>query len=141
MMGSTSYITKPFALDELLARFRAVLRRTKTKSTTPKQPYFDNGYLKIDFVTRQVTVAGNEVTLTRTEYELLQELVLNTGKVLTYDHLLNRVWGPEYGAEREYVHLYTGYLRAKIETDPKHPKYIISIRGVGYVFRSNPEEP
>jgi two-component system KDP operon response regulator KdpE len=78
--------------------------------------------------------AGNEVRLTPTEYNLLQELVLNAGKVLSHDHLLRRVWGPEYGQEREYLHVFVGRLRAKLEPDPAKPRYIITVSGVGYRF-------
>lgn len=134
-LGADDYITKPFNVDELIARFRAVRRRTTIGSPAHKQPYFDDGNLKIDFVTRRVIAAGNELGLTPTEYNLLQELVLNAGKVLTHSDLLSKVWGPEYDRETEYLHVYMARLRSKIEPDPRHPKYIITVPGVGYSFQ------
>jgi two-component system KDP operon response regulator KdpE len=135
-LGADDYITKPFGVDELIARFRAVLRRTKEEVTPlPAQSHFASGDLTIDFAARRVTVAGNEVRLTQIEYKLLQELTMNSDTVLTYEYLLKKIWGAEYGTEREYLHVYIGSLRAKIETDRKYPDYIINIPGVGYRFQ------
>lgn len=131
-LGADDYITKPFGVEELLARVRAVLRRS---TVIDSASLFASGDIQIDFVKRRVTIAGNEIRLTPIEYNLLRELTLNVGKVLTYSHLLNKVWGPEYGTERQYLHVYIGYLRAKIELDPKHPEYIITVPGVGYRFQ------
>ena len=136
-LGADDYITKPFGVDELTARLRAVLRRTKKVTPLPAQSRFASGDLTINFAARRVTVAGNEVRLTPTEYNLLRELTMNNDSVLTYEYLLKKIWGAEYGTEREYLHVYIGSLRSKIETDPKHPKYITNIPGVGYSFRSN----
>ena len=135
-LGADDYITKPFGINELLARVRAVLRRTEAAAATPSKPSFTSGDLRVNFVERQVTVAGNEVRLTPTEYSLLQELVLNGGKVLTYTQLLQRVWGPEYAQEREYLRVFIGRLRAKLEASPAKPRYIRTVSGVGYKFQA-----
>ncbi len=134
-LGADDYITKPFGVEELMARVRAVFRRTEAVPTTPTLPSFATGNLLINFVGRWVTIADRKVKLTPTEYNLLQELVLNAGKVLTHTHLLNKVWGFEYRDEREYLHVFIRRLRAKLEPDPTDPKYIISVPGVGYQFK------
>ena len=103
-------------------------------SPTPTPPTIKSGDLEINFSRRKVTLKGKEVALTSTEYALLQELVLNKGKVLTYTHLLKRVWGADYANEREYLHVFISRLRAKLESDPKKPRYITTVSGVGYRF-------
>ena len=117
-----------------MARVRSVFRRTEAGNTTPTQPSFTSGDLIINFAERWVTVAGSEVRLTPTEYSLLQELALNAGKVLTHTHLLRKVWAPRYNEEREYLRVFVGRLRAKLEPDPANPKHIITVPGVGYRF-------
>ena len=133
-LGADDYIVKPFGADELIARVSAVLRRTKTASVSPTKSTVTSGDLVINFAARQVTRAGLEIKLTPTEYALLQELAVNTGKVLTHTHLLNKVWGPEYREEREYLHVFARRLRSKLEPDPNNPKRILTVSGVGYQF-------
>lgn len=134
--GADDYITKPFGINELIARVKAILRRTQDTGTVLNTPTFTSGSLKINFIGRQVTVDGNEVKLTPTEYSLLQELTLGAGKVFSHATLLGRVWGPEYAEEREYLRVFIGRLRKEIEEDPSNPKHIITIPGVGYRFQT-----
>jgi len=133
-LGADDYITKPFGKDEFTARVRAVMRRAEAASPTPTIPSIKSGDLEINFSQRKVTVKGKEVALTATEYALLQELALNVGKVLTYTYLLQKVWGTDYADEREYLHVFVSRLRAKLEADPKNPRYITTVSSVGYRF-------
>jgi len=130
--GADDYITKPFGVNELRARVHAVLRRSQSVGTVPVVPTFSSGDLEINFIQRRVTIAGREVKLTPTEYNLLVELALGMGKVLTHSYLLNRVWGPEYRGEREYLRVFIGRLRKELESDKNPRKYIVTIPGVGY---------
>lgn len=135
-LGADDYITKPFGAAELIARVNAVLRRSEVGGNQPAQPSFTRGDIMIDFSKRQVSVAGNEIKLTPTEYNLLQELVLNAGKVLTHTYLLNKVWGPEYHDETEYLHVFARRLRLKLEHNPADPRYLMTVPGVGYQFQN-----
>jgi len=136
-LGADDYIVKPFGAKELMARVSAVLRRTRKAGIFPTKSSITSGDLVINLAKRQVTRAGMEVKLTPTEYALLQELAVNAGKVLTHSHLLNKVWGPEYREEREYLHVFVRRLRAKLEPDPNHPRYILTVSGVGYQFKDS----
>lgn len=133
--GADDYITKPFGINELVARVKAVLRRTGETVTSPAVTNFSSGKLNINFIERRVTVDTEEVRLTPTEYSLLQELSLNKGKVFSHATLLGKIWGPEYADEREYLRVFIGRLRKKIEPDPANPEYIVTVSGVGYQFK------
>lgn len=136
-LGADDYITKPFGANELIARVQAALRRNEKTTYLPGQPSFATGDLLINFSKHQVTIADKEIKLTPTEYNLLQELALNAGKVLTYTHLLNKVWGPDYRDEKEYLHVFVGRLRAKLELNINDPKYIITVPRVGYILQTS----
>jgi two-component system KDP operon response regulator KdpE len=132
--GADDYVVKPFSLEELLARIKAVLRRSQLVSLSPPSDVFKNGNLEIDYTRRWVIVDGKEIKLTPTEFHLLQELTINVGKVLTHTYLLNKIWGLEYKDERQYLHVFVGYLRTKIGLKRKGHGSIESIAGVGYRF-------
>ena len=131
-LGADDYLTKPFGIAELIARVKTAFRHRGDPSVAPAQPNFVCGYLEINFAKRRVTVDGNEITLTPTEYSLLQYLAVNSEKVLTHSMILQSVWGSEYCSEKEYLRVFIGRLRRKLEPDLKSPKYIQTIPGVGY---------
>lgn len=133
-LGADDYVTKPFGHLELLARVRAVLRRAQSLPLSQEQP-FTSGDIQVDFARRALSVRGELVGLTGTEYRLLYHLVRNAGKVLTHEALLARVWGREYTDEISYLKSYINRLRNKLERDPHHPEYILTEYGVGYWFR------
>ncbi len=130
--GADDYVTKPFGMEELLARIRVALRRTSR--AVNEIPVFQAGSLKIEFASRLVSLNDEEIKLTRTEYELLAYLAVNAGKVLTHREILHSVWGPEYGDELEYVRTFINQLRRKIEEDPASPRYIVTEQRTGYRF-------
>jgi two-component system, OmpR family, KDP operon response regulator KdpE len=131
--GADDYVVKPFGIEELLARIRAALRRYSPGDTLPS---FVTKNLTIDFEARQMTVRGRIVHLTPKEYDVLKHLVANQGKPLTHRRLLQSVWGPDYGEETENLRVVINQLRKKIESDPAHPKYIVTEPWVGYRFQT-----
>lgn len=133
-LGADDYITKPFGIEELLARVRSALRRSQ-QDVSPSGPLVI-GELAFSFEERRVTRLGEEIKLTPTEYELLIQLARSAGKVLSHTTLLQRVWGPEYGEETDYLWAYVRRLRRKIEADPDHPRYLITEPGVGYRLKT-----
>lgn len=130
--GADDYVTKPFGMEELLARIKVALRHSA--GTDAITPTFNQRGLEVDMSRRVVRRHGQIVKLTRTEYELLAYLVAHRGKVLTHRDLLHGVWGPEYGRESEYVRVFISQLRRKIEDDPLNPGFILTEAGVGYRF-------
>lgn len=134
-MGADDYVTKPFSMDELLARARAVMRRSLASELD--SPLLSAGDLTIDLDERRVTVSGNELKLTPKEFEVLKYLAKNSGKVVTHRALLAGVWGAQSTEQTEYLRVFINQLRRKIEPDPQHPRYIITEPWVGYRFNPN----
>lgn len=127
--GADDYVTKPFGMGELLARLRAALRRI---TRSEDEPVLTFGELSIDIAHRNVTVRGKEIKLTPTEYEVLKYLAQKAGRVVTHRQLLLAIWGSNYQEQSQYLRVYIGQLRRKIEADPAQPAYIITEPGVGY---------
>ncbi len=130
--GADDYVTKPFGIEELLARVRAALRRHSTAESVPS---IQSKELSVDFDLRRVTVAGEEVHLAPKEFEVLRELIASQGKPVSHRKLLQSVWGPEYGEETENLRVVINQLRKKIEKDHSQPKYILTEPWVGYRFQ------
>jgi two-component system KDP operon response regulator KdpE len=134
-LGADDYLTKPFGVEELLARIRVALRHAATPPGAAAEPVFEVGDLRVDLPARRVWRAGQEVHLTPTEYKLLATLVRHAGKVLTHRQLLKEVWGINFVNQSHYVRVYLAQLRQKIEADPARPRLLLTEPGVGYRLR------
>jgi DNA-binding response OmpR family regulator len=142
-LGADDYLTKPFSIEELLARVRAVLRRAHF--TASEQAHAMRtatiGELAIDFAQHLVRMGGREIELTPTEYRILAYLAQNSGRVMTQDLLLEQIWGTEYVGEGHMLQVNINRLRRKIEPDPMHPRYLLTKVGIGYLLAARPEAP
>ncbi|MER5344635.1 response regulator [Streptomyces mirabilis] len=134
--GADDYITKPFSMDELLARLRAAVRRRDDISLAPETTLVTTDGFTIDLLAKKATRAGHDVRLTPTEWHLLEILVTNPGRLITQKHLLAEVWGASQSNKTNYLRVYMAQLRRKLETDPAHPRYLITEPGMGYRFES-----
>jgi two-component system, OmpR family, KDP operon response regulator KdpE len=135
-LGADDYVTKPFGVNELLARMRAALRHIAGPPGEPAEPVFTLGDLKVDLGRRQVFVSGEETHLTPIEYKLLTTLIRYAGRVMTHRQLLKEVWGPLHVDEAHYLRVYMRQLRNKLEKTPAHPRYLVTELGVGYRLRT-----
>ncbi|MBA3268161.1 MAG: response regulator [Acidimicrobiia bacterium] len=133
--GADDYVTKPFGMDELMARLRAALRRAPTGEELPA---LDTPDFRVDLATSRVTKAAGEVRLTPTEWHLVEVLVRNAGKLVTQRQLLQQVWGPNYGNEANYLRVHMAHVRRKLEPEPSKPRYFITEPGMGYRFQPPP---
>jgi DNA-binding response OmpR family regulator len=143
-LGADDYLTKPFSIEELLARVRSVLRRaqfTASEQTHAMRTTMTIGEMTIDFAQHLVTMGGREIELTPTEYRILAYLAQNAGRVVTQDLLLEHVWGSEYVGEGHMLQVNINRLRRKIEPDPMHPRYILTKVGIGYLLAAQPDRP
>jgi len=135
-LGADDYVTKPFGVNELLARMRAALRHIAGSPGEPAESVFTLGDLKVDLGRRQVFVSANEIHLTPIEYKLLTTLIRYAGRVMTHRQLLKEVWGPLHVEEGHYLRVYMRQLRNKLEKNPAHPRYLVTELGVGYRLRT-----
>jgi two-component system KDP operon response regulator KdpE len=129
-LGADDYVTKPFGIEELMARIRTALRHRLQEQGG--RPVFRSGDLSVDLVYRRVGVGEREVKLSPKEYDILQQLVIHAGKVLTHRHLLQEVWGREESGDVQYLRVFIRQLRQKLEADPERPRHIVTEPGVGY---------
>ncbi|MET9848441.1 response regulator [Streptomyces ossamyceticus] len=130
--GADDYVTKPFGMDELLARLRVAVRRAEP--TVGEDVLVETAGFTVDLAAKKVNRGGEDVRLTPTEWQLLEVLVRNTGRLVSQKQLLQEVWGPSYGKETNYLRVYMAQLRRKLEADPSHPKHFITEPGMGYRF-------
>ena len=133
-LGADDYLTKPFGVGELLGRVKAVLRRADWTEPSVQEERIVRGEIEVDLEKHRVVVRGKPVDITPTEFNLLVYFMKNTGKAIQHRAILQNVWGTEYGDESEYLRVYVGKLRQKIEEDPNHPRYLHTEHGIGYRF-------
>ncbi|WP_405477795.1 response regulator [Streptomyces sp. NBC_00009] len=132
--GADDYVTKPFGMDELLARLRAAVRRAEPTGGDEDEGIVETDDFTVDLAAKKVNRDGRDVRLTPTEWHLLEVLVRNTGRLVSQKQLLQEVWGPSYGTETNYLRVYMAQLRRKLESDPSHPRHFITEPGMGYRF-------
>ena len=132
-LGADDYVTKPFAMDELMARLRAAVRRGQ-ETTAAQSANLTVGDLEIDFARKRVAKRGEDVRLTPTEWAFLELLARNVGRLVSREQLLKEVWGPVYARETHYLRVYAAQLRRKLEDDPAHPRYLVTTSGLGYTL-------
>ncbi len=133
-VGADDYVTKPYGLREVVARIRAVLRRAPEPAVHDEVDAIDIGDVHLDIARHELSVGGTTIAIPRKEFELLELLMANAGRVLTRDAILDEVWGPGYVGDAKTLDVHIKRIRAKIEADPAHPTYITTVRGVGYRF-------
>ncbi|MCX4834575.1 response regulator transcription factor [Streptomyces sp. NBC_01016] len=134
--GADDYVTKPFSMDELLARLRAAVRRTETTPVAPDTVVVETADFTVDLVAKKAKRDGHDVRLTPTEWHLLEILVCNPGRLVTQKQLLQEVWGVSQSSKTNYLRVYMAQLRRKLEVDPSHPRYLITEPGMGYRFEN-----
>ncbi|MEU4872064.1 response regulator [Streptomyces sp. NPDC021608] len=132
--GADDYVTKPFDMNELLARLRAAVRRTDDTPLAPETTFVETADFSIDLLAKKLVRGGRDVRLTPTEWHLLEILVTNPGRLITQKHLLREVWGASQSSKTNYLRVYMAQLRRKLETDPAHPRHLITEPGMGYRF-------
>jgi two-component system KDP operon response regulator KdpE len=133
-LGADDYLTKPFGVGELLARVKAVMRRASWEEIPVVDEKISHGKIQVDVGRHEVSVGDTKVELTPTEFNLLVLLMKNIGMVLSHQRILKQIWGPEYGQESEYLRVYIGRLRQKLEQNPANPQYLHTEHGIGYCF-------
>ncbi|MFT4126948.1 MAG: response regulator [Gordonia sp. (in: high G+C Gram-positive bacteria)] len=139
--GADDYITKPFGMEEFIARLRAALRRSATAGASAPNPVVDAGDFVVDLARKSVTRDGEPVHLTPTEWGILELLVRNEGKLVAQREILTHVWGPTYVGQSNYLRVYLSALRRKLEVDPAAPRHLLTESGMGYRFVATPAEP